>query len=104
MASTSGIFESTDNGGSYKSHQATGAGFPDSNYTAISAVSNNSNRILIGSNAALHKILNVTASPYTQNDLTSIFPAKISYVSSRYSDFSTVWALTEMWIYGIQRS
>ena len=100
MASTSGIFESTDNGSSwYKSHQATGAGFPDSNYTAISAVSNNSNRILIGSNAALHKILNVTASPYTQNDLTSIFPAKISYVSSRNSDFSTVWALTEMWIY-----
>ena len=45
----------------------------------------------------LYKILNVEA--YTQNDLTSIFPAKVSYVSSRNSDLSTVWALTEMWIY-----
>ena len=72
MASTSGIFESTNNGTSWhKTYQATGTGFPDSNYKAISAVSNNSNRILIGSNAALHKILNVAA--YTQNDLTSIF-------------------------------
>ena len=31
MASTSGIFESTNNGTSWhKTHQATGAGFPDS--------------------------------------------------------------------------
>jgi hypothetical protein len=99
IATQNGVFESSDQGSTWSTPQATGTGFSGPDYTVIASDSTNPNRLLLGNDRALSKILNNTASPYTVNDLTGILPPAISSLAIPLSDTTSFFAITEMWIY-----
>ena len=99
LATLNGIYESSDQGSTWSTPQATGSGFSGPNYSAIASDSTNPNRLLLGNNRALTKVLNNTASPYTVNDLTGILPPAISSLAIPSSTTTSFFAITEMWVY-----
>jgi len=99
VASDKGIFETTNNGSVWSSPQGTGTNFTTIDYNAVSIVNANSNRLLIGSDLSLYKVIDVDQDPYSINDLSSALPPKINSMSRARGDYTSIYLSSEMWLY-----